>query len=193
MKNSEATRIKRNTKRRAWAEKMKGVDFPKTIARTCKGCGGEKEVRWNSTFDIHGNPEYKSRCDDCQNAKGRTYRAGKRQRFAELVRHRRQALKEKMVEMLGGACFKCGYDRSTQALSFHHRDRDTKEMDISQVLNRWSLERIVAEVKKCIPLCMNCHMEAEEVHDDGYRPGRRTVSRETKMDWDACGYDERAA
>ena len=95
--------------------------------------------------------------------------------------------------MLGGACFKCGYDRSTRALSFHHRDRETKEMDISQVLNRWSLERIMAEVKKCILLCMNCHMEEEEVHDTGYRPGRRVVSREIQMDWDSCGYDERAA
>ena len=56
----------------------------------------------------------------------------------------------------------CGYDRCERALEFHHRDENEKEFGISDQGRTISFERKVAEVKKCIMVCANCH---REIHD----------------------------
>ena len=93
-------------------------------------------------------------------------------------RHRRHTRKAKLVELLGGACMRCGYKRSLSALEFHHRDEGTKEFNISGTrLAAVAWERLLAEVGKCDLLCSNCH---KELHDeDGWihENGRRTPSR----------------
>lgn len=43
-------------------------------------------------------------------------------------------------------------------LSFHHRDGDLKEGNISDMVNRgYSLTRIQKEIDKCNIMCLNCH------------------------------------
>lgn len=39
---------------------------------------------------------------------------------------------------------------------FHHIDKETKEFEISHPTTR-SKEKIIAEIKKCVLLCANCH------------------------------------
>jgi hypothetical protein len=66
--------------------------------------------------------------------------------------------KTKLVNIKGGKCEKCGYDRNYAALSFHHRDSSLKKftLDLQNITNRkW--ERILEELAKCDLLCMNCH------------------------------------
>lgn len=71
---------------------------------------------------------------------------------------KRWQLKLKCLEILGGKCEECGYDRCSDALDFHHRDPRTKSFNISGRLSKgWS--KIEAEVKKCKLLCSNCHRE----------------------------------
>lgn len=45
------------------------------------------------------------------------------------------------------------------ALDFHHIDESTKEFELSQrdLTRNW--EKIVAEAKKCLLVCANCHRE----------------------------------
>ena len=44
------------------------------------------------------------------------------------------------------------------ALDFHHVDPNTKEYGISNLIRRRSKpEKILAEVRKCVVLCSNCH------------------------------------
>lgn len=78
--------------------------------------------------------------------------------------------KAKLIDMAGGGCIRCGYNKSNRALSFHHRDRTTKEFGIS-LNNLWSKkwEVLLEEFAKCDLLCMNCHAEVEDekVVDDG--------------------------
>ncbi len=68
--------------------------------------------------------------------------------------------KEIAINLLGGKCSKCGYNKCPAALDFHHLDRSSKEVGISNILTR-SMDRIKDELKKCIILCANCHRELE--------------------------------
>lgn len=68
--------------------------------------------------------------------------------------------KKKLIEMKGGCCEKCGYNKSLAALSFHHLNPNLKkfQLDIRNLSNRkW--EMIIEEFNECELLCFNCHME----------------------------------
>jgi len=54
-------------------------------------------------------------------------------------------------------CQVCGENRWF-CLNFHHMDSKNKEMEISNFAgSAYSKKRILAEIKKCIILCSNCH------------------------------------
>lgn len=75
--------------------------------------------------------------------------------------------KQKIVQMKGGGCEKCGYNKCFAALNFHHRDPSIKkfQLDYRSLANRkWSL--ILEELEKCDLLCSNCHMEEHYLHLD---------------------------
>ncbi len=65
-----------------------------------------------------------------------------------------------LIEMLGGCCKNCGYDKNMSALEFHHRDPNVKDsqLDMRTLSNR-SMKFIMSEVSKCDLLCSNCHRE----------------------------------
>lgn len=80
---------------------------------------------------------------------------------AERVARRRRLVKETLVAEAGGACRLCGYDRDVRALEFHHLDPARKDFGLAAGGAYRSLERLRAEVSKCILLCSNCHAEVE--------------------------------
>ena len=68
--------------------------------------------------------------------------------------------KLKLIEMRGGGCVKCGYNKNISALEFHHIDETLKEFTIDRrTLSNSSMETILKEAEKCILLCANCHRE----------------------------------
>lgn len=76
------------------------------------------------------------------------------------VKDRRVKNKERAVELLGGKCIICGYNKCIRALEFHHLEAKNKEFSISANLNKaWS--KIEDELKKCVLVCANCHREVE--------------------------------
>lgn len=68
--------------------------------------------------------------------------------------------KLEFVSRLGGQCCNCGYNTNLAALGFHHvEDSDKKfQLDLRNLANR-SRVAIESELKKCVLLCANCHME----------------------------------
>ena len=72
--------------------------------------------------------------------------------------HPQSEKKQKLVELMGGKCELCGYDKNPVALSFHHKDRKNKVFAISAYLSL-PIEDLIEEVKKCRLLCLNCHAE----------------------------------
>lgn len=70
------------------------------------------------------------------------------------------ARKLKLIAEYGSKCSKCGYNKNMAALAFHHTNPSDKvfKMDIKTISNR-SWKKCLAESKKCILVCHNCHME----------------------------------
>lgn len=69
---------------------------------------------------------------------------------------RRYKNKLRAIELLGGKCNRCGYDKHPAAMEFHHLDPSKKEFTLGHVANK-SWKSIVEEVKKCELVCSNCH------------------------------------
>jgi hypothetical protein len=62
-------------------------------------------------------------------------------------------------------CKLCGYNKCAEALHFHHRDPTHKIKAVGIMVKRgYSIERIIAEMRKCDVLCANCHAE---LHSNG--------------------------
>ena len=71
----------------------------------------------------------------------------------------RKNQKIKAVMYKGGSCELCGYDKSMEALQFHHRDPNEKDFGIGAKGHTLVWENIVKELDKCACLCANCHAE----------------------------------
>lgn len=75
---------------------------------------------------------------------------------------------QKLADYIGGIkCVKCGFSHTSFApFDFHHVNPETKDISISDAINRkW--ERLIEEVDKCILLCSNCHrIEHERLRND---------------------------
>lgn len=68
-----------------------------------------------------------------------------------------------MVQLKGGKCCLCGYDRCLSALAFHHMDPNEKELKFGALrASPQSWEKIEKELNKCILVCHNCHSEIHE-------------------------------
>ncbi len=71
----------------------------------------------------------------------------------------RVASKAFLVRPAKGRCQVCDYSKYIGNLSFHHKDPRVKSFNISAVILKHSLQRLVNETSKCILVCHNCHGE----------------------------------
>lgn len=68
---------------------------------------------------------------------------------------RKNDIKAKLIEKMGGKCKICNGVFHPAAFDFHHL-KDKKD-HISSMFNRCSEAEIIKEAEKCILLCANCH------------------------------------
>ena len=74
----------------------------------------------------------------------------------------RQSFKKKLLELNGNKCCRCGYNKCSEALEFHHLNPKEKDFTIS-AYNSSNWEDYLKESKKCILVCSNCH---KEIHNN---------------------------
>jgi hypothetical protein len=165
MKNSRETLDKRNKIKREWKAKIDPSTFPRYIKRVCKDCGEEKDCGWNYTFDIHGKPEYRARCVECFKKYHKKVTTNNRQQITKHKREKNRERKQLCIDYKGGKCIVCGYSKSNFALTFHHKDKKSKEYSVSIMMD-WSWENIIKELDKCDLMCFNCHMELHGKEND---------------------------
>lgn len=75
--------------------------------------------------------------------------------------------KQELVELKGGGCQVCGYNKCMRCLSFHHREPKNKSfnLDVRNIGNKsWKI--VLEEFDKCDLLCMNCHGEHHDKETD---------------------------
>ena len=82
---------------------------------------------------------------------------------SENVKRWRYNCKERIIEAMGGGCCVCGYNKCQRSLALHHLDPSKKDLSFGAVrANPKNWTALVAELRKCILVCHNCHCE---IHD----------------------------
>lgn len=117
------------------------------ISKICAKCKCEKPL---SEFHKKTKNIYHSYCKDC---------------LYTTQKERWKDRKQKAIELMGGKCSNCGYDKNYAALEFHHLNPNEKEFDFGK-LRQCKWETVVTELKKCVMLCSNCHRETH--HPDAF-------------------------
>ena len=72
-----------------------------------------------------------------------------------------------LIDIFGGKCEICGYNKNLSALEFHHINESSKEFELTtSTLRGKSEEEILNEALKCKLLCSNCHREIHSPEKD---------------------------
>lgn len=124
--------------------------------KRCSSCGEEKLLT-QFRKDRTQKDGLQSRCKLCASTKIREsytdgYRERARARSLKNSRANRLFLKE-LRQSFG--CALCP-ERDPVCLEFHHLDPSTKSFELSRYAS-CPQATLVAEVKKCVCLCSNCH------------------------------------
>lgn len=99
-------------------------------------------------------------CSDCGKVSSRKHyldNVEQRKKDAKERRIAAIAIIDDYISSLNRSCNKCG-ESHPACLDFHHVLGDTKEFNIATLRHHGvKLDRIKAEIAKCITLCSNCH------------------------------------
>lgn len=128
-----------------------------TLAKCCPKC---KTLKLYSEFyNKRSGAGSSTYCKPCSNEQAIT---------------RQRAFKQNCVTYKGGSCQICGYNKTNNALEFHHLDPLEKDYTVSKKKLYSFDENIKKELDKCILVCANCHREihAGIVEGKGIEPLR---------------------
>ncbi len=80
-------------------------------------------------------------------------------------------------------CVECGLsgEKYPDLICFHHKDPKEKDSNISKMIyNNGNREKIINEINKCQPLCINCHRKK---HKHYYNDSLHTSHQNKIHDW----------
>ena len=81
-------------------------------------------------------------------------------------------MRQLVRELKGSTCQACGGRFEPQQLHFHHLDPTTKLFNLSHAAGRrHSAKQIVAEARKCLIVCLDCHMGIHHPKPDALLSG----------------------
>jgi hypothetical protein len=122
--------------------------------KTCPNCSKNKSI----------NEFYKGagKCKPCQHAYNKIHNEKNKDKYRKYQRKsnktcydRGQTFINKHRALCG--CKKCG-EKRYWVIDYHHVDPSTKDNPIPYYKS-CTLETLKTELKKCIPLCRNCHTD----------------------------------
>ena len=125
--------------------------------KKCSKCGETKDV---SLFNKNKNKKdgFNRICRECTKKEHTDWYNKNKQ--VQIIKNKtvNQKKKNRFVEYKKTcSCSKCG-DKRWYILDFHHKDPSQKNFGISSNYSRSNTD-FWNEIKKCIPLCRNCHSE----------------------------------
>ena len=107
----------------------------------------QRECKHHGLTEYVKRPNGNFRCKKCR---------------AEDTTEQRLKRKLKLIQVMGGKCELCGYNKCARALHFHHGDPKNKIFSLSEACYQFAFDRLLAEINKCVLLCSNCHSEIED-------------------------------
>lgn len=136
--------------------------------RYCEYCG--KELKNKTGKQIQRRKRFCSQ--KCHDKVKYSYSSIKAIKFKEehgLNKYTLRGTQKKLelIELFGGKCEKCGYDKNISAFDFHHINPYEKMFEVKiQVIKSKTDDEILNEAMKCMLLCANCHRELHSPHTD---------------------------
>jgi len=88
--------------------------------------------------------------------KKRHYEANKEAHLARTKRNKAKRKKEWDEYKASQKCTECGLQHPA-LIDFHHVIRDGDKQSVNKLVADGRFARAMEEIKKCIPLCANCH------------------------------------
>lgn len=119
-----------------------------SITKICEICGEKFQI-------INSNGWSRKYCYNCSPSYTNETRATS-------ISQLRRAMKKEAIKRMGGACSRCGYNKSIAALNFHHKNPNEKDFGLAQGGDTHSWDDYWKEAQKCELLCANCHAEIHE-------------------------------
>lgn len=128
--------------------------------KKCNRCGIEKE---ETEFAWKNKEKGKlhSFCKECKRSGDREAYAKNTHGRKEKIRQRARDEQQHVYEFYrrvkkNQACSKCG-DARWYVIDFHHIA--DKDYEIARLARSGSIKKLKDELRKCIPICANCHRE----------------------------------
>ena len=73
------------------------------------------------------------------------------------VKSARAKRRQHIIDLLGGGCSKCGYNKYIGALDFHETEKLFKPSPAAFLKSKVKFQRLLDGIHVLIPLCKNCH------------------------------------
>lgn len=131
----------------------------------CRKCGMDKPI---TDFYVDKKGYVRKTCKQCTIRQSRANQLKHREYRKEYCKAYHKKHKEKRIKFdalyrdkvnaLKTPCAKCG-DTRLYVIDFHHINPAEKEFNIHHKTAKKDFSIIENEVKKCVCLCRNCHME----------------------------------
>lgn len=125
--------------------------------KICPKCQEEKSIDCFSKNKSRKSG-YSSECKECHKITRKEYYEANKAKEINRVKSRRE-LQVKTFQDLKSSlgCKLCG-ENHVATLHFHHLDPSQKEIGLALAIRRgWGVEKLQAEIDKCVVLCANCH------------------------------------
>lgn len=125
------------------------------LKKCCNSCNEEKDIGFFRK-DAHIKSGRAGTCKICARLKASAVHALKyKEKYADICKTRSLRAAAIVREAKQGGCTLCS-ERELCCITFHHLDPKEKDFTIANARN-YNEVKILAEIKKCIIVCGNCH------------------------------------
>jgi len=122
--------------------------------KTCNDCKTEKTLE-HFTYDKSRN-RHLSICKKCMAIRTEAYRQNNKDKWRKSSEKHKEKYDQLILEWKSQGCRKCGETR-IHVIDAHHVNPEEKNFMVGTVMR--GIEITKEELKKCIPLCSNCHRD----------------------------------
>jgi hypothetical protein len=124
------------------------------MLKFCNSCQQEKQIDCFS-FKSKAKGTRNSKCKICHRIDQKKHYQKNTEYYIQKASEKKKQTREWWQEYKKQ--FKCPCGESHPAcIEFHHHEKN-KEDDVSYMMNNGSRKKGLEEIKKCIPICSNCH------------------------------------